>query len=76
MSPRNTIHTNPRQFNYHEWIETEERKPMSRLQRAIEILEAINEHFQADAVELFADAFILEEDITIKDAIAQCLGKE
>jgi hypothetical protein len=49
---------------------------MSRLARAIEILEAINEHFQADAVELYADAQILEGDTSIKDAISDCLGRE
>jgi len=51
---------------------------MSKLLRAIEILEAINEHFQehdGQAV-LYSDAQILDGEISIKDAIAECLGQE
>ncbi len=49
---------------------------MSRLARAIQILKAINEHFQADAVELYADARIMDSDLSIKDEIAACIGTE
>jgi len=51
---------------------------MSRIQRAIEILEAINEYFQERGGQtvLYSDAQILDGDITIKDAIADCLGEE
>ncbi len=51
---------------------------MSRLARAVEILEAINEYFQErdGQVALYSDAKILENDVTLKDAIAQCLGTE
>jgi hypothetical protein len=48
---------------------------MSRTARAIEILEAINEHFKYDQV-LNPGALILDDDSTIKEAIAQCLGRE
>jgi hypothetical protein len=52
---------------------------MSRLQRALEILEAINEHFQehgpVQAV-LYGDAQILDDDTTIADAIADCPGDD
>ncbi len=47
---------------------------MSRLARAIEILEAINEYFKEGADKLYADALLLEGDVRIKDAIADCLG--
>jgi hypothetical protein len=50
---------------------------MKKLERAIEILEAINEHFQErdGQTVLYSDAQILEDDISIKDAIAVCLEK-
>lgn len=48
---------------------------MSRLARAIEILEAINRHFECDQ-ELSPYAQILDGDISIKEAIAECLGAE
>jgi hypothetical protein len=49
---------------------------MSRLQRAVEILEVLNEYFQEHDGQtvLHNDAQILDGDITIKDAIAECLG--
>jgi hypothetical protein len=49
---------------------------MSRLARAIEILEAINEHFQEAPGQgvLYSDAQILEGDVSIEDAVADCLG--
>jgi hypothetical protein len=48
---------------------------MSRLERAIEILEALNDFFQEHdgQVVLYSDAQLLDGDITIKDAIADCL---
>ncbi len=49
---------------------------MSRLARAIEILEAINVYFQEGADVIRADALLLEGDIRIKDAIADCLESE
>jgi hypothetical protein len=50
---------------------------MSWLDRAIEILEAINEHFQGEEQALlYSDAQILDGNISIKDAIAECLGEE
>jgi hypothetical protein len=50
---------------------------MSRLARAVEILEAINEHFKCDQ-ELSPYAQILDDEvgISIKEAIAECLGPE
>lgn len=48
---------------------------MSRLERAVEILEAINKHFECDQ-ELSPYAQILDGDVNIKDAIADCLGRE
>jgi hypothetical protein len=49
---------------------------MNKLARAIEILEAINEHFQEgyDQTVLYSDARILDGNITIKDAIAECIS--
>lgn len=50
---------------------------MSRLARAIEILETIHKHFDHEGQGvLYSDAQILEDDTSIKDAIAQCLGPE
>jgi len=49
---------------------------MSKLARAIEILEVMNEYFQEGGNPIYADALLLEDDTTIKDAIANCLGKE
>src|SRR5690348_10155739 len=51
---------------------------MSKLSRAIEILEAINEHFQEHDGQtvLYSDAQILDGETSIKDAIAECLGHE
>ena len=52
---------------------------VSRLARAIEILEAINEHFQGGGNivnPLYPYALILEDDATIASAIADCLGEE
>jgi len=52
---------------------------MSRIARAIEILEAINEFYQDQgnvAFPLYPDAQILENEVGIADAIAQCLGQE
>ncbi len=48
---------------------------MSRLARAIEILEVLNEYFQEGAEVLHADALLLEDDTRIKDAIADCIGE-
>jgi hypothetical protein len=50
---------------------------MSRIRRAIEILEAINEHFKCDQ-ELSPYAQILDDEvgISIKEAISDCLGEE
>jgi hypothetical protein len=48
---------------------------MSKLARAIEILEAINEHFKCDQ-ELSPYAQILDDEISIKYAISDCLGEE
>jgi hypothetical protein len=52
---------------------------MSRLARAVEILEAINMFYQQGdgmATPLYPGALILEGEITIADAIAECLGEE
>jgi hypothetical protein len=52
---------------------------MSKLTRAIEILEAINEFFDQSAIiqtPLFPEAQILEGDITIQEAIVECLSEE
>ena len=52
---------------------------MSRLARAVEILEAINMFYQQGdgmATPLYPGALILEGDVTIADAIAECLGPE
>ena len=52
---------------------------MSRLERAIEILEAINEFYQDQgtlAFPLYPNAQILENEVGIADAIADCLGQE
>lgn len=48
---------------------------VSRLARAIEILEAINEHFECGQP-LYPYALILDDDDTIADAIFDCLGQE
>jgi hypothetical protein len=51
----------------------------SRLAQAINILEAINEFYQAQGnVEepLWPSAQILDGEVSIKDAIADCLGSE
>jgi len=54
---------------------------MSRLARAIEILEAIDEFYKegrgqgvTKTVPLYSDAQILENEVGIADAIADCLG--
>jgi hypothetical protein len=50
---------------------------MSRIRRAIEILEAINVFYQQGdgmATPLYPGALILDDDTTIADAIAECLG--
>lgn len=41
-------------------------------------MEALNEHFQTHEGQavLYSDAQILDDDTTIKDAIADCLGTE
>lgn len=46
-------------------------------QRALVILEAINEFFQEgdEQSALYSDALLLEDDMTIKDAIAECLDE-
>jgi hypothetical protein len=51
---------------------------MSRLARAIEILESINDFFQEHDGQtvLYSDSQILEGDISIKDAVAECVGME
>ena len=52
---------------------------VSRLVRAIEILEAINEFYQEQGSivnPLYPDAQILENETGIADAIADCLGQE
>ena len=50
---------------------------MSKLEKAIEILEAIHKHFDHEGQGvLYGDALILSDDTTVKDAIAQCLGPE
>jgi hypothetical protein len=52
---------------------------MSRFARAIEILEAINMFYQQGngmATPLYPGALILEGDVTIADAIADCVGPE
>lgn len=52
---------------------------MSRLTRALEILEAINEFYQEQGsvvMPLYPNAQILENETSIKDAIADCLGQE
>lgn len=46
---------------------------MSRLARAIEILEAINKHFYEGADCVYRDGLILDDDATLADAIAECL---
>jgi hypothetical protein len=48
---------------------------MSKYVRAIEILEAINEFFQEHDGQtvLYSDSQILSDDMSIKDAIAECL---
>lgn len=48
---------------------------MSKLARAIDILEAINEHLQGGAP-LYPGSQILEEGVDIADAIKHCLGPE
>jgi hypothetical protein len=48
---------------------------MSRLARAIEILEVLNEYFQ-EGTAVYPGALILEDDMTIAEAIADCLGQE
>lgn len=47
---------------------------MSKLARAIEILEAINEHLQGGAP-LYPGSQILEEGVDIADAVKDCLGE-
>ena len=56
---------------------------MSRLARAIEIREAIDEFYKEGrgqgvtrSVALWSDAQILENEVGIADAIADCLGQE
>ena len=48
---------------------------MSRLARAIEILEAINEQFYEGAECVYRDGLILSDDSNLADAIAECLGE-
>ncbi len=47
---------------------------MSRLARAIEILEAINEQFNEGAECVYRDGLILSDDSTLQDAVAECVG--
>lgn len=49
---------------------------MSRLAKAIEILEAIKTHFDEGADCVYRDGLILSDDSTLHDAITQCLGEE
>lgn len=49
---------------------------MSRLARAVEILEAINKHFQEGADCVYRDGLILSDDATLGDAVADCIGTE
>lgn len=49
---------------------------MSRLARALEILEAVNAYFQEGGEAVYADALLLGDDVRIKDAIAECVGSE
>jgi translation elongation factor EF-Ts len=46
---------------------------MEEIMNAIKILEAINRHFEEGAVVLYSGAYILDEDISIKEAIEDCL---
>ena len=48
---------------------------MSRLARAIEILEAINEQFYEGAECVYRDGLILSDDSNLADAIGECLGE-
>ena len=49
---------------------------MSRIRRAIEILEAINQHFQEGSDCVYRDGLILSDDSTLGNAIAECVGSE
>ncbi len=51
---------------------------MGKLQRAVEILEALNDFFQEHdgQVMLYSDAQILKDNTSIKDAIAECVGQK
>ena len=50
----------------------------ARTARAVQIIEALNDFFQEHdgQVVLYSDAQILEEEISIKDAIAECVGMD
>jgi len=48
---------------------------MSRIARAIEILEAINNHFREGADCVYRDGLILSDNSTLADAIAECIGE-
>lgn len=48
---------------------------MSRIARAIEILEAINTQFHEGAKCVYRDGLILSDDSTLADAIAECIGE-
>jgi hypothetical protein len=49
---------------------------MSRLAKAIEILEAINNHFQEGADCVYRDGLILSDNTPLGEAIEDCLGDE
>lgn len=49
---------------------------MSRLAKAIEILEAIKTHFDEGADCVYRDGLILSDDSTLHEAITDCLGEE
>lgn len=48
---------------------------MSRIARAVEILEAINRYFQEGADCVYRDGLILDDENTLGDAIAACIGE-
>lgn len=46
---------------------------VDRMARAMEILIAINEHFNEGSECVYRDGLILSDDSTLQDAIAECV---
>lgn len=48
---------------------------VSRVDRAIEILEALHEYLK-EGTPLYPGALILDDNMTLQEAVAECLGED